>query len=92
MPEQRHETSPKTESPDPSADPVDAALRLLHAAREAIETATEDKPARKLRTGSDAQRQQDAIRRIGRILGKIKVEADDDALDAVAVDAELVED
>ncbi|MFF4249370.1 hypothetical protein ACFYY2_33605 [Streptomyces sp. NPDC001822] len=86
---QRTETPQKSAGSAPGTDPVDAALRLLHAAREAIETATEDKTARRVRSGSDAQRQQDAIRRI---LGKIKVEADDDALDPAVVDAELVED
>ncbi|MFI8008443.1 hypothetical protein [Streptomyces sp. NPDC086010] len=92
MPEQRTETPQNSAGSAPGTDPVDTALRLLHAAREAIETATEDKTARRERSGSDAQRQQNAIRRIGRILGKIKVEADDDALDPAVVDAEIVED
>ncbi|MEU1669392.1 hypothetical protein ABZ547_38630 [Streptomyces sparsogenes] len=85
-----------------SSDPVDAALELLNAARQAVENATEDKAARKARSGEDAQRQQDAIRRIGRILSKVKVDADatlDADADAGAgaveeddiVDAELVE-
>jgi len=52
----------------------------------------EDKAARRVRTGEEAQRQQDAIRRIGRILSKVKVEADADIVDGeVIVDAELVE-
>ncbi|MFH8336320.1 hypothetical protein [Streptomyces sp. AM6-12] len=67
-------------------------------ARQAIENATEDKAARKARSSEEAQRQQDAIRRIGRILSKVKVDADaiPDVNVAVdedgIVDAELVED
>ncbi|WP_371640297.1 hypothetical protein [Streptomyces virginiae] len=55
---------------------MDAALQLLHTARQAVENATEDKAARKVRSGEEAQRQQDAIRRIGRILSQVKVEAE----------------
>ncbi|QNE79568.1 hypothetical protein F0344_34395 (plasmid) [Streptomyces finlayi] len=61
-------------------------------AREVIENATEDKAARRARSSEKAQRQEDAIRRIGRILSKVKVEADGDIIDGeVVVDAELVE-
>ncbi|MFE1519559.1 hypothetical protein ACFW9I_22515 [[Kitasatospora] papulosa] len=91
MPAQRHEVTQESPAPTPS-DPVDAALRLLHTAREAIESATEDRQARTARAGEDAQRQQDAIRRIGRILSKIKVEAVGEVIDPSVVDAELVED
>lgn len=73
-------------------DPVDAALQLLDTARQAVEDATEDKAARRARSSEEAQRQQDAIRRIGRILAKVKVEADAEIVDEdVVVDAELVE-
>ncbi|MFI8504504.1 hypothetical protein ACIGFK_39275 [Streptomyces sp. NPDC085524] len=103
MPTQRTETKPELGGkPSRSSDPVDGALELLNVARQAIENATEDKAARKTRSGEEAQRQQDAIRRIGRILSKVKVDADatHDAVlvDAHAgdedgiVDAELVED
>ncbi|MGW2181233.1 hypothetical protein ACWCXX_24670 [Streptomyces sp. NPDC001732] len=75
-----------------SSDPVDAALRLLDAARQAVEDATEDKKARGARSSEGAQRQQAAIRRIGRILAKVKVESDHDTIDGeVIVDVEVVE-
>ncbi|MEU9197747.1 hypothetical protein [Streptomyces hundungensis] len=100
MPTQRTETKPEQGGmPSRSSDPVDGALELLNVARQAIENAAEDKAARKARSGEEAQRQQDAIRRIGRILSKVKVDADaapDGNADAVdedgIVDAELVED
>lgn len=102
MPTQRTETTPEQGGmPRRSPDPVDGALELLNVARQAIENATEDKAARKARSSEEAQRQQDAIRRIGRILSKVKVDADaapDGNVDADAVDedgivdAELVED
>ncbi|MGW6247954.1 hypothetical protein [Streptomyces roseolus] len=101
MPTQRTETnSEQGGKPGRSSDPVDGALELLNVARQAIESATEDKAARKARSSEEAQRQQDAIRRIGRILSKVKVDADatpDVAVGADAadedgiVDAELVE-
>ncbi|WP_331722797.1 hypothetical protein OG848_47485 (plasmid) [Streptomyces canus] len=93
MPAQRGETEPgQSRTSERSSDPVDAALQLLNVARQAVEDATEDKVARKARSGEEAQRQQDAIRRIGRILSKVKVDADVDTVDAdVIVDAELVE-
>ncbi|MBV7674332.1 hypothetical protein STHAL_33335 [Streptomyces halstedii] len=98
MPTQRTETNPE-QGGSRSSDPVDGALELLNVARQAIENATEDKAARKARSSEEAQRQQDAIRRIGRILSKVKVDADatpDGNADAVdedgIVDAELVED
>lgn len=97
MPAQRVEAKREQGgAPSRSSDPVDAALELLDAARQAVENATEDKAARKARSGEDAQRQQDAIRRIGRILSKVKVDADavpdPDAVDEDGiVDAELVE-
>ncbi|MDQ1022433.1 tRNA-dihydrouridine synthase [Streptomyces umbrinus] len=69
---------------------MDAALQLLNAARQAVEDATEDKVASKARSGEGAQRQQDTIRRIGRILSKVKVDADTVDGDVI-VDAELVE-
>ncbi|MFB7258071.1 hypothetical protein [Streptomyces nojiriensis] len=80
-----------------SSDPVDGALQLLNVARQAIESATEDKVARKTRSGEEARRQEEAIRRIGRILSKVKVDADVASPDVDAsdedgiVDAELVE-
>ncbi|WP_331745875.1 hypothetical protein [Streptomyces virginiae] len=75
---------------DRSTGPVDAARQLLHTARQAVDNATEDKAARKVRSGEEAQRQQDAIRRIGRMLSQVKVEAD--IVDGeVVVDAETVE-
>ncbi|MFG3142477.1 hypothetical protein ACGFZA_40500 [Streptomyces sp. NPDC048211] len=93
MPTQRVEA--KGEQGDTSgrsSDPVDAALQLLDTARQVVENATEDKAARRARSSEEAQRQQDAIRRIGRILSKVKVEADTDIVDGeVVVDAELVE-
>ncbi|GAA2768501.1 hypothetical protein GCM10010103_75430 [Streptomyces paradoxus] len=47
---------------------------------------------RKARSGEEAQRQQDAIHRIDRILSKVKVEVDADTVDGdVIVDAEVVE-
>lgn len=93
MPTQRAEAGREQGSTyGPSADPVDGALQLLDVARQNIERATEDKAARRVRTGEEAQRQQDAIRRIGRILSKVKVEADAGIVDGeVIVDAELVE-
>ncbi|MFI1004918.1 hypothetical protein ACIP10_36060 [Streptomyces galbus] len=93
MPLQRTEAQREhAVAPSRSTDPVDAALRLLDSARQAVENATEDKASRRTRRGEDAQRQQDAIRRIGRILSKVKVEADADTVDDDGVvDAELVE-
>ncbi|MDO0929859.1 hypothetical protein QQY24_32630 [Streptomyces sp. TG1A-8] len=101
MPTQRVEAErEQSGTPSRSSDPVDGALELLNVARQAIENATEDKAARKARSSEEAQRQQDAIRRIGRILSKVKVDADatpDVNVDAGAVDedgivdAELVE-
>ncbi|MFF8035919.1 hypothetical protein [Streptomyces sp. NPDC016626] len=101
MPTQRVEAERgQSGTPSRSSDPVDGALELLNVARQAIENATEDKAARKARSSEEAQRQQDAIRRIGRILSKVKVDADatpDVNVDAGAVDedgivdAELVE-
>ncbi|MFJ9153397.1 hypothetical protein ACIRP7_36285 [Streptomyces sp. NPDC102270] len=93
MPAQRGEAErEQSRASERSSDPVDAALQLLNAARQAVEDATEDKAARKARSGEEAQRQQDAIRRIGRILSKVKVDADADTVDEdVIVDAELVE-
>ena len=90
MPAQRSEREQDGRSGQ-SSDPVDAALQLLNAARQAIENAAEDKDARKARSGEEAQRQQDAIRRIGRILTKVKVDADATDDGDVIVDAELVE-
>lgn len=81
--------------PDQNPDPVETALQLLNAARHAVESATEDEAARKARSSEAAQRQQDAIRRIGRILSKVKVAADTDTSDGdgdTVADAELVED
>lgn len=98
MPTQRVEAKREQSAvPKRTSDPVDAALELLEAARRAVENATEDKAARKARSGEDAQRQQDAIRRIGRILSKVKVDADATPDAGVVdedgiVDAELVED
>ncbi|WP_307718026.1 hypothetical protein [Streptomyces sp. V4I23] len=101
MPTQRVEAERQSGTPSRSSDPVDGALELLNVARQTIENATEDKAARKARSPEEAQRQQDAIRRIGRILSKVKVDADATPnvnVDAGAVDedgivdAELVED
>ncbi|WNI20231.1 hypothetical protein [Actinacidiphila sp. ITFR-21] len=94
MPAQRGEAEGEHgNTSDLSSDPVDAAVLLLNRARQAIENATEDKAARRVRTSEEAQRQQAAIRRIGRILSKVKVDADAGAVDGeVIVDAELVED
>ncbi|MEU7347979.1 hypothetical protein ACIQIG_33920 [Streptomyces bacillaris] len=75
VPAQRQEV-PNGQSDPPSADPVDTALKLLQSAREAVERATEDKSARRGRTEGEAQRQQESIRRIGRILGKVRVEGE----------------
>ncbi|MFZ3475180.1 hypothetical protein ACODT4_39900 [Streptomyces sp. 2.9] len=76
-----------------SADPVEAALQLLNAARHAVENATENRTARMVRSGEEAKRQQEAIRRIGRILSKVKVEADTEIIDVeVVVDTETVGD
>lgn len=87
MPAQRSERTQGGQS-NQSSDPVDAALQRLDAAKQAVENAVADKGASKARNGEEAQRQQDAIRRIGRILTKVKVDADDGD---VIVDAELVE-
>lgn len=86
MPSQRSEDENGRGGQTAHPDPVDAAIQLLSVARQAVETATENETARKGRTREEAQRQQDAIRRIGRILSKVKVDADD------IVDAEIVED
>ncbi|WP_306324141.1 hypothetical protein [Streptomyces sp. CC224E] len=67
-------------------DPMDAAVNLLHHAKEAIEHALADSAAREARSHEDAQRQQNAIRKAGRILSKVTVGADD------VIDAEVVED
>ncbi|MFD0555293.1 hypothetical protein ACFQ0X_43540 [Streptomyces rectiviolaceus] len=93
MPTQREDSvSRKDKGDDRGADPVDVALKLLEGAWRAVEAATEDEAARKVRSGEEAQRQQAGIRRIGRVLAKVKVEADTDTLDGdVVVDAELVE-
>lgn len=92
MPAQRNEPKgDQTITSERSPDPVDAALRLLDAARQAVENAAEDRAARLVRSGEEARRQQADIRRIGRILSKVKVEADADIGDAEVVDAELIE-
>ncbi|MEE1930816.1 hypothetical protein V1J52_21955 [Streptomyces sp. TRM 70351] len=93
MPTQRAEAKPEQGGMlSRSSDPVDAALELLDAAWQVVGNATEDKVARKARSGEEAQRQQDAIRRIGRILSKVEVDTDVDAdAENVIVDAELVE-
>ncbi|WP_189766238.1 hypothetical protein [Streptomyces xanthochromogenes] len=86
--------APRTEEPDAAApdkqsgpgDPVDAALLLLERAHRAIEDAAEDRNATAQRAAEAADRQQKAIRKIGRILAKVTVDADD------IVDAEIVED
>ncbi|MFJ9214450.1 hypothetical protein [Streptomyces sp. NPDC102264] len=75
MPAQRVSKGEQGGTPGRSADPIDAALQLLNTARQLVETATEDKAARRARSSEEAQRQQDAIRHIGRILSKVKVEA-----------------
>ncbi|MFD3820751.1 hypothetical protein ACFWRZ_37330 [Streptomyces rubiginosohelvolus] len=66
----------RSEAPASATDPIDAALRLLHAAREAIEGAAENKRAREGRSEDHARFQQEAIRRIGRVLAKVKVEGE----------------
>ncbi|MFE6189133.1 hypothetical protein ACFQ6U_32390 [Streptomyces sp. NPDC056465] len=71
-------------APAPETDPVDTALRLLQAAREAIEDAAEDQRAREARSEDHARFQQEAIRRIGRVLAKVKVEGE------LIPDAEIV--
>lgn len=92
MPTQRNDAKGgQGDTSSQSPDPVDAALRLLETARQTIENAVENKAARRVRGSEEAVRQQAAIRRIGRILSKVKVEADDDIVDAEVVDAELVE-
>ncbi|TBO58894.1 hypothetical protein EYS09_15045 [Streptomyces kasugaensis] len=93
MPAQRGEA--EREQGDTSGrrlDPVDAALQLLNTARQVVEDAAEDKAARRARSSEEAQRQQETVRRIGRILSKVKIEADANIVDGeVIVDAELVE-
>ncbi|WP_329296253.1 hypothetical protein [Streptomyces sp. NBC_01455] len=92
MPAQRVEAKGEQGGAGRSSDPVDAAIQLLDTARQVVEDATEDKAGRRARSSEEAQRQQDAIRRIGRILSKVKVESDADIIDGeVVIDAELVE-
>ncbi|MFF1399409.1 hypothetical protein ACFVZD_37125 [Streptomyces sp. NPDC058287] len=88
-------TKPQRESASAlSVDPVDAAVELLSKARKAVEDAAEDEGVRAVRSGEEAERQQNAIRRIGRILAKVKVDVADDATSDgnLVVDTEIVED
>ncbi|MFD4483219.1 hypothetical protein ACFWPU_44925 [Streptomyces sp. NPDC058471] len=90
MPGQRIQGRARGGEPGRSTDPVDVALRLLHAAQQTVENAIADDASRKSRREEDARRQQAAIRKIGRALSKVEVDAD--VADGDVVEAELVED
>lgn len=81
------DTTPRTESPRAEdVDPLVAAARTAETALEQVNRALMDEDATVRRQAVDAEHLQKRLRKVGRILTKVTIPADD------VVDAEIVED